>query len=213
MAVEVAQRQAAELLVDVPAQPVDGALGDARHHVGLQPGEERAEDVEARQRAAALRRAAPKSMPAPGVRFMAESMSASWSWPCARSAGDGLLLGHAGRASAAQTRPRRSCSSRCPASWARGSRTTLTTARSRTRRAGPLRAQLPSSRRNEARKFFDFAGGIIMPIMRRRAAARATGRPTGAASGPPRRGRAAAAGPVGRSCGLRFGQLGYTISR
>ena len=37
VAVEVAQRQPAELLVDVAAQPVDGPLGDAGHDVGLHP--------------------------------------------------------------------------------------------------------------------------------------------------------------------------------
>ena len=37
MAVEVLERQPAELLVDVLAQPVDGPLGDPGHDVGLQP--------------------------------------------------------------------------------------------------------------------------------------------------------------------------------
>ena len=39
VAVEVLERQAPQLLVDVAAQPVDGPLGDAGHDVGLAPGE------------------------------------------------------------------------------------------------------------------------------------------------------------------------------
>ena len=49
MAVEVAQRQPAELPVDLLAQPVDGALRDAGHDAGLRPGEDRAQDVDAGQ--------------------------------------------------------------------------------------------------------------------------------------------------------------------
>ena len=45
VAVEVAQRQPAELFVDLRSQPVDRPLGDAGHDVCLQPGEDRADDV------------------------------------------------------------------------------------------------------------------------------------------------------------------------
>ena len=47
--VEVLERQPAELLVDVPAQPVDRPLGDPGHDVGLHPAEGRAEQVDAGQ--------------------------------------------------------------------------------------------------------------------------------------------------------------------
>ena len=49
MAVEVAQRQPAELGIDIRPQPEDRPLGDAGHDVALHPGEDRAHDVEADQ--------------------------------------------------------------------------------------------------------------------------------------------------------------------
>ncbi len=45
VAVEVAERQPRELLLDLAPQSVDGALRDAGHDVGLRPREERREDV------------------------------------------------------------------------------------------------------------------------------------------------------------------------
>ena len=62
VAVEVAERQPAELLVDVLAQPVDGPLGDAGHDVALHPAEDRAHDVEPEQERDHAAEA-PKSMP------------------------------------------------------------------------------------------------------------------------------------------------------
>ncbi len=46
LAVEVGEREAAELHVDAPAEAVDGPLGDAGHDVGLGPAEDRARDVD-----------------------------------------------------------------------------------------------------------------------------------------------------------------------
>ena len=71
MAVEVLQRQPAELLVDVRAQPADGPLGDAGHDPGLHPAEERAQDVDADEQDAGSPASALKSMPWPGVRSIA----------------------------------------------------------------------------------------------------------------------------------------------
>ena len=70
MAVEVAQRQPAELRVDVAAQSVDRPLGDAGHDVALQPAEDRAHDVQADQQDDTPP-SGPKSMPTPGVRCIA----------------------------------------------------------------------------------------------------------------------------------------------
>ena len=49
MAVEVLERQPAELLVGLAAEPVDGPLRDAGHDVGLSPAEDRAQQVDTRQ--------------------------------------------------------------------------------------------------------------------------------------------------------------------
>ena len=51
LAVEVGEREAAELHVDAPAEPVDRPLGDAGHDVALGPAEDRAGDDRPRSRA------------------------------------------------------------------------------------------------------------------------------------------------------------------
>ena len=84
--VEVAQRQPAELAVDVLAQPVDGPLGDAGHDVGLHPAEERAEQVDRRRAMPRIAAERAEVDARAGREVMAASMSASWSWPLARGA-------------------------------------------------------------------------------------------------------------------------------
>ena len=66
LAVEVGERQPAELLVDALAEPVHGPLRDAGHDVGLAPREQRAERRRPRRRSPRIWARAPKSMPDAG---------------------------------------------------------------------------------------------------------------------------------------------------
>ncbi len=47
VAVEVLERQPTQFAIDVSAEPIDRPLGDAGHDVGLHPGEDRAQHVDA----------------------------------------------------------------------------------------------------------------------------------------------------------------------
>ena len=85
VAVEVAQRQPGQFLLHRLAQPVDGALGDACHDVGLRPAERRRSAGRADAARPSTRPSRVRSTPTPGTMFIGASMSASWPWPWARS--------------------------------------------------------------------------------------------------------------------------------
>ena len=94
LGVEVAQRQAVQLVLDVGAQRSDRALHDAVEHVGLQPGEH----ARRRRRAASdeqqhVAESAVKSMPWPGHDVHCPSRSAKLSSPRGPGVAIGLLAG------------------------------------------------------------------------------------------------------------------------
>ena len=94
--VEVAQRQAGELGLDVLAHAVDGPLCDAGHHVALRPVQHGPGHVDERRQAKSLPRC-PKSTPTPGVSDMPRTMSASWPCPLDRKRAIACCFGHPGR--------------------------------------------------------------------------------------------------------------------
>ena len=81
VAVEVAQRQPRELLVDLVAQAVDDALRHADGEVLLQPLEDGAEQVDEARAGAGVRAMTAKSGPSPGVSVIEESILACCSAP------------------------------------------------------------------------------------------------------------------------------------
>ena len=96
-AVEVAEREARQLRVDVAAHPVDGPLDDAGHDVRLAPGEQRAQDVDRRDEQEHVAERL-KSMPSwPGVTVMAGEHVRLLGLAGGAQRIDRLLLGEAGR--------------------------------------------------------------------------------------------------------------------
>ena len=116
MIVEVAQRQAGELLVRRLPQPVDRALRDARHDVLLHPGEDGAQHIDGdeqeqgpleRREVDPLARVDGHAGEHVGLRVLA----------LGPERGDGLLLGHAGGDLLCSRRRRRGCWWRRRGSW------------------------------------------------------------------------------------------------
>ena len=96
MPVEVPQRQAGELAVDLLTEPVDGPLGDAGHDVGLHPGEDRAQEVEAAEHEQDLRQGREVDARA-GRQVHGGHHVRELRLPLCAERGDDLLLRQAGR--------------------------------------------------------------------------------------------------------------------
>ena len=94
--VEIAQRQAGELLVDIAAQAVHRPLGDTGHDPGLSPREDRAEDVHAREQPEDPREGSEVNA-LTGRHGHAREHVGELRLSAGPQPGDRLLLGHPGR--------------------------------------------------------------------------------------------------------------------